>query len=251
MTRICVAGGDERMEYAANALKKAGYEVVRDPDTQDYDALVLPVRSNGITPDGIQATRDCGGCVIGGMLPIHGDGCFDYMKDEAFLYENARITAEGALVLLGERLRGTLYGADVGILGMGRIAECLCRMLCALGVRTTVYARRPEALMRARAMGAKTVRFCDQLPQCVTAHDAICNTVPFMLMDASLLSHVRRDALLLELASAPGGFDLMAVQRGGLCYVGGQGLPGKYAPRAAGELIADYTVRVLNGEVLR
>lgn len=250
MTRICVASGDERMEYTANALQKAGYEVVRDPDTQDYEVLVLPVQSSGISPSVIQAARDNGVCVIGGMLPIQGEGCFDYMKDEAFLYENARITAEGAMVLLGERLKGTLYGADVGILGMGRIAECLCRILCALGVRTTVYARRPEALIRARAMGADTVRFCGRLPQRVASHDAICNTVPYMLMDASLLSFVGRDALLLELASAPGGFDLMAVQRGGLSYVGGQRLPGRYAPRAAGELIADYTVRVFNGEVL-
>ena len=152
-------------------------------------------------------------------------------------------------MLLGAGLAGTLYDADVAIVGMGRIAECLCRMLCALGVRTTVYARRPEALSRARALGAATVCFSSALPPAMMGHDAVCNTVPHVLLHDGLLSEFEKDALLLELASVPGGFDMAAVERYGLHYVNGQGIPGKYAPRAAGELIANYTVKVLKGEI--
>ena len=186
--------------------------------------------------------------VIGGMLPEGGARTYDYMKDEAFLFDNARITAEGALMLLGAGLEGTLYDADVAIMGMGRIAECLCRMLCALGVRTTVYARRPEVLSRARALGAKTVCFSGTLPPGITSHDALCNTVPHVLFDEGLLSQMKKSMLLVELASAPGGFDMEAVGRHGLHVVNGQGIPGKYAPRAASRLIADYTVKALKGE---
>jgi dipicolinate synthase subunit A len=56
------------------------------------------------------------------------------------------------------------------------------------------------------------------------------------------------DVLLMELASAPGGFDMNAVRELGLTYVNGQGLPGKYAPRAAGKLIADFVIDALRRE---
>ena len=69
-----------------------------------------------------------------------------------------------------------------------------------------------------------------------------------MLYDRELLLGTRNDTVLLELASVPGGFDLDAVTEFGLHYVNGQGLPGKYAPRAAGKLIADYVIDTLKGE---
>ncbi len=247
--RIYVAGYDARMDYAAKSLQDAGFEVTSAPCAQECGALVLSVRCSDADRKHVQQAQQRGAYVIGGMLPVHGERCFDYMKDEAFLYENARITAEGAIMLLGAELAGTLYGADIAIVGMGRIAECMCRMLCALGVRTTVYARRPEALARARALGAATICFTGTLKDLIARHDAVCNTVPHVLLHEGLLSELGQDVLLLELASAPGGFDMAAVERYGLHYVNGQGLPGKYAPRAAGELIANYTVKVLKGEI--
>ena len=54
---------------------------------------------------------------------------------------------------------------------------------------------------------------------------------------------------LLELASLPGGFDADAAARFGLHVIDGQGIPGKYAPRTAGELIAAYTKDALRGEI--
>ncbi len=261
MTRICVAGGDGRMDYAARALQKEGYDTIRVRDTlpDRVDALVLPVKTStdGVCVNGttialeqIMALQKKGASVIGGMLPAQWEHAFDYMKNEAFLYENARITAEGAAVLLAQSTDGTLYGGEIAVIGMGRIAECLCLILHALGVRVTVYARRREALARARAMGARTVCFSDALPALVVqAHDAVCNTVPYQLFDGDLLSLAHRDLQLLELASLPGGFDADAVARLGLHVIDGQGIPGKYAPRAAGELIAAYTKDVLRGEI--
>ncbi len=261
MIRICVAGGDGRMDYAARALQKEGYDVIRVRDALPgrVDALVLPVRCSmdGVCVSGtsialeqVAALQKSGVCVIGGMLPKEFEGAFDYMKNEAFLYENARITAEGAAVLLAQSANVTLYGSEIAVIGMGRIAECLCLILHAMGARVRVYARRREALARARAMGAETVCFSDALPvSVVQAHDAVCNTVPHRLFDAKLLSLAHRELQLLELASLPGGFDADAAARLGLHVIDGQGIPGKYAPRTAGELIAAYTKDALRGEI--
>lgn len=248
MMRICVARGDARMEYATDALAKKGYEVTREIGHDQLDALVLPVRASNTPPELIRSCQERGILVVGGMLPVAGAGCFDYMKDEAFLYENARITAEGAVMLLGTQSKGVLYGADVAIVGMGRIAECLCMMLCALQVRVSVYARRPEVLSRARTMGARTVCFSGELPASIATHDAVCNTVPHLLFDAQLLGRLEKETMLVELASDPGGFDRSAALQYGLHIINGQGIPGKYAPRAAGELIAAYTGDVLRRE---
>lgn len=228
MREICIVGGDARVEFAVQALEKAGYQAKR------------------ITLGQAQDRAEEGCVIVGGDLP-ESLGGFDYLKDEAFLYDNARITAEGAVVLLGESTRGTLLGMDVAVIGMGRIAECLCPLLRAVGASVTVYARRPEALARARALGAQTVCFSDALPACAAQHDAVCNTVPHVLFGRELLASASQDAILLELASAPGGFDLNAIGQLGLTHVNGQGLPGKYAPRAAGELIARYVMERLKG----
>lgn len=229
MKEICLVGGDARMEFAAQALVQAGYEVKRIPLAKAW------------------AYAAQGSVIVGGGLPDSLGG-LDYLKDEAFLYDNARITAEGAVMLLGEHTPGTVFGMDAAVIGMGRIAECLCPLLRALGAHVTVYARRPEALARARALGAQTVCFSGALPVSAAQHDAICNTVPHVLYDRELLAAVPRDAILLELASVPGGFDADAVHELGLYYVNGQGLPGKYAPRAAGQLIARYVMARWKGE---
>ena len=229
MREICIVGTDARADYAVQALQEAGYAATRT------------------TPSEAQEHAARGSVIVGGRLPDTLGG-LDYLKDEAFLYDNARITAEGAVMLLGASTGGTVCGMDVAVIGMGRIAECLCPLLRALGARVTVYARRPEVLARARALGAKTVHFSGTLPARAVQHDALCNTVPHVLYHGELLAAAPRDVLLLELASVPGGFDMAAVNELGLHYVNGQGLPGKYAPRAAGKLIADYVIDKLKGE---
>ena len=226
MKEICLVGGDARMAHAARILERAGYSTAR------------------ITLADAQAHAARGSVIVGAGLPDL-PGCIDYTMDEAFLYDNARLTAEGAVMLLGTCTQGAVFGMDVALIGMGRIAECMCPLLRALGARVTVYARRPEALARARAMGAQTVRFSDRLPACAVRHDALCNTVPHVLFDRALLTLAGQEVLLLELASVPGGFDMDAVRDLGTRYVDGRGLPGKYAPQAAGALIADYVMETL------
>lgn len=54
-----------------------------------------------------------------------------------------------------------------------------------------------------------------------------------------LLALVRKDALLLELASAPGGIDAAAAHERGLRYIRAPGLPAKYAPERAAVILRD------------
>ena len=57
--------------------------------------------------------------------------------------------------------------------------------------------------------------------------------------------------ILLELASAPGGFDEALCRECGLTLLRAPGLPGKCAPKAAGEAIAGAVMRILETGVVK
>lgn len=257
--QICVLGGDVRMDHAAASLQKMGYGVERtDRIPGAAQVLVLPVRysTDGLFISGTkvplgQAVAGCRTVIGGGVsgLDIPHARVYDYMCDETVVSANARLTAEGAAVLVAGQMDRALYGADLAVVGMGRIATFLCEILHALGAQVTVYARKEQALHKAVRMGARAVSIAGGMPeQIVSAHDAVLNTVPYVLLDQGLLLHSRPGMLYVELASSPGGIDRRAAERYGVRLVDGQGIPGKYAPRSAGELIAVYVDEILRRE---
>jgi dipicolinate synthase subunit A len=69
--------------------------------------------------------------------------------------------------------------------------------------------------------------------------DVLCNTVPAKVITAELLAAMQPDALVLDLASKPGGVDLDAAQQLGRRVIWALSLPGKTAPVTAGEIIAE------------
>ena len=67
--------------------------------------------------------------------------------------------------------------------------------------------------------------------------DFIVNTVPARVLTEGMLCLIRPDALLLELASPPGGFDRRLAQNIGLHALAAPGLPGETAPETAALLL--------------
>ncbi len=59
------------------------------------------------------------------------------------------------------------------------------------------------------------------------------SSVPVQLVDRSLLAHVRKQALIVDLAAPPGGFDRDAIAERGLHFVWARGL-GRRAPVTVG-----------------
>lgn len=73
------------------------------------------------------------------------------------------------------------------------------------------------------------------------------NTVPHTVLDAELLGELRRDCVLIELASGSG-FDRAAAEALGLRCVAGGGLPGKVAPEAAADTIHAALIKLWEEE---
>ncbi|MBQ3379530.1 MAG: dipicolinate synthase subunit DpsA [Clostridia bacterium] len=160
----------------------------------------------------------------------------DYMKREDFAVMNAVPTAEGALAVSIENTDGTIMGSRVLICGYGRIGKILSRRFHLLGADVTVSARKPEDLSWIAAYSMKPIK-TDELFYTELDFDIIVNTVPYMIFNKKLISHVKNGCVMIDLASLPGGIDLDAANSMGIKAVRALSLPGKTAPAAAGRII--------------
>ena len=273
---VTILGGDERMAWLADSLRRAGYPLrlaalsptgtlgKRLPEPEPPDA-VLPQSERVIlsvptaTPDGmlrsptVPEQYTLAGClllipagaeVLGGTLP---PDCRRIADERRLAYTdllaqpelqelNAIATAEGAVALAMREQNTTLLGMRCLVLGYGRCGSALCRRLAALGAKVTAAARRREQQARIYADGFTP---CDinRLSPALDGCEVVFNTVPAPVLPYELLQKLPPDALLVELASAPGGCNAAEAEALGLRYRAAPGLPGRAAPRTAGEYL--------------
>lgn len=168
----------------------------------------------------------------------------DILKRRDFAVENAALTAEGAIGLMISRSEKSLWRSRVLICGFGRIGKILALRLCALGCNVTVAARKAQDRAQARIFGCAAVGYA-QLEPIIDSFDFVVNTVPVRIIGSELLCCMREGTTIVELASAPYGFDAELAENVGLDVVSAPGLPGKSAPYAAACLIRDAVYDIL------
>ncbi len=283
--KLALVGGDLRQRSAAGELMRAGYTVTLFGfDTYDEpggepslpvaeseaslreaeilllplpvfrgDCLNMPFSRRRMTGEELLPLLGGGlRFAVGGLLPpefaeqLRGRGveCFDLCEDERFNILNAVPTAEGALAIAMSGMKTTLSGSRAAVLGFGRIGKALCRLLTAVGASVTVAARSDRDRAAAEVSGCRAVSY-DELPAAAREQDVLFNTVPHIVVTEEILSGLKRDAFLIDLASRPGGVDGQAASRCGVRVISALSLPGKVAPVTAGRIIAECTVRRL------
>ena len=161
---------------------------------------------------------------------------FDILKEESFSVLNAIPTAEGAIQRAMEKTDITLHGANVLVLGYGRIGKSLSRMLKGIGAKVTVEARKQEDLAWIYDNGYNGVHL-DQLDEVLSTQQIIFNTIPHLVLTRERLLKVDKDAVIIDLASAPGGVDYIAAQELGIKAYLELSLPGIVAPKTAGKIV--------------
>lgn len=196
------------------------------------DARFLPLRKL-LLADGHEITDPASADMI---ISPPWDPSARYARREEYQIAIARLTAEGAIALL--RPETGLSGAHILLLGYGRIARLLARELQKAGALVTAAARSGEQRAWAEAEGIEALPL-DALSGALDRFDVIIGTIPAPVLTEPLLALVRKDVLLLELASAPGGIDAAAAHERGLRYIRAPGLPAKYAPERAAVILRD------------
>lgn len=158
---------------------------------------------------------------------------------------NAVPTAEGAIMLAFAESPVTVAWSQAVVLGFGRCGKALATRLYALGASVIVVARRPEQQAEARAMGLAAAPL-DSVQTALGNADFVFNTIPALVLGPSGLGAIGNpDALIVDVASAPGGVDFEECRALGLKALLAPGLPGRVAPKTAGKLLAEALIPVI------
>ena len=180
-------------------------------------------------------------CGMKTKLPFGRDNIFDYSTREEFAVANAVPTGEGAVETAMLEYDGTVNNSRCLVTGYGRIGRVLSDMLCGLGADVTVSARNLKDIEFIKAKGFHAV-FTSNI---IGKYDIIFNTIPCMIFDAHTLAKTASNALVIDLASMPGGVDFRAAERLGIKAIHALSLPGKVAPKTSGIIIKNAVYNII------
>ena len=170
----------------------------------------------------------------------------DYFEREELALLNAIPTAEGAIRVAMEALPVTLHGARILIIGFGRLGTALGPRLQALGACVGVAARREAPRALATMMGLHSERL-EGMKEWLHSYDLIINTVPTMVLGVEELAAMKERAVVIDLASLPGGVDDESAAALNVRVIHALGLPGKEAPLTAARYLRDTVYHMLEG----
>lgn len=281
---VSVIGGDLRQLTLADELRKDGYDVTvfgftdkisYEDNTTDIDAVLdseivilpVPVSFDGITINTpysetklsvVELTEKLnpislvfGGCItpqFSDALSKRGIKHRDYMMRDELAIKNAVPTAEGAIEIAISETPFTLHNSNCLVLGYGKVGKILAKSLDALGAKTYVSARKYADLALIEGHGCYPLTV-NEAKSRLDEFDIIFNTVPALILGKNELLHIRRDTLVIDLASKPGGVDFETAKEFGVHVVWALSLPGRVAPVTAGIIIKDTIANMLKEEI--
>lgn len=270
MQNLLLVGGDRRALYLSELLAKDGYAVetlgLRAGDGQKVhmeqaDAALFPypfsvkggsvpcLTDERIRPEEVLSQLKAGIPVIAGR------GLEGYVEQDSFCLKrytdaellekrNAELSAEAAVCEAMLHSRLALMDARVLVTGYGLFGRALALRLKMLGAKVWIAARREgqRALAADDGMNAVSIREVDAV---LSQMDLVLNTVPAQILTEYHLKLLKQDCWLLELASAPYGFDMDAAKALGVSCALLPGLPARYAPLSAAMALRDAVTELL------
>lgn len=232
--------------------EKTDYLILPLPVSTDGENVNCPYSDTKISIETLAAAVSENGIVFGGRFPHgmkeklekRGLTVIDYSEREEFAVMNAVATAEGALQAAMEETDRTIMGQKILIIGMGRIAKALIRLLQGFNAEVTAAARKYSDRAWAEIYGCRTADIAS-LGKELERATIVFNTVPVQLLDESLLKKIGKDCPVIDLASKPGGIDFDSAARIGVKTLWLLSLPGKAAPTTAGITIGKTILNIL------
>lgn len=177
-------------------------------------------------------------------LAARGLPLLQYAGDEDFATLNAVPTAEGAIAESGRLGGRTVWGQQAVVLGGGRCAQALALRLRLWGADVSVATRDTTEAARIGAAGARTVPWARR-GEALAAATLVFNTVPAPVLGEHDLRRLPPGAVVVDVATAPGGTDFGAATRAAVPAVLLSGIPGRLYPLTAGWIVADTWRRLL------
>lgn len=257
---ILIIGGDKRQLALADMLKSKGHSVklhgfdklgledemmgspayillpvpYRNPD----GSIKMPYSNKRLTLEDILGWYPKSTYLLGGFDTAARDAFggqvryVDMMANEAYQIKNALLTTQAAVCALLQASETALCDLKCVVVGYGRIAKFLCRLLNAHRAQVTATARKESdlALIEAEGMCAVPTK---HLSSILGDADVIFNTVPYHVFGEQELKTIQPGAVVMELASPPYSMDIKLANELGVNVRIEAGLPGRYFPVSA------------------
>ena len=160
----------------------------------------------------------------------------DIMEYEQLAILNTIATAEGAIEVAIKNTDTILHGKNVLILGFGRVAKIVAKKFQGLSANITCAARKPSDFAWITALGYNLIDI-NTIETEFWDFDIVINTVPKIIVDKDRMKFMKKNVLLIDLASEPGGFDKNDAKTLDLKLICALALPGKIAPVTSAEFI--------------
>ncbi len=277
---IVIVGGDKRQKYLKEYLEKQGFDVssygLFDWD-EDTDKLKGMIGEDSVVILPLPATRNdktifmpfskkeisidrlfsflgsknlvFGGIIKGELLSRLREGDIPYYDyyDQTFIEKNAVLTSFGALKILLEHIDFALPMGKYAVTGYGKVAKETVSLLKSLSCDVTVFARSPSQREDAIIKGCKAEPLTS-LSRLSGEFDIVINTVPAHIIHEETIANMKKECKIIELASAPFGLDFDLARKHSVDVVKAIGLPGKYTPKSAGEIIGKKICNTMQKE---
>lgn len=157
-------------------------------------------------------------------------------RDDVAIY-NSVPTAEGAILLALQQMQTTLQDSNVVVLGLGRVGLTVADKFAKLGANVATGVRKTKDIAKAKTLGFDGFHL-SELPAYIKKCNLLINTIPALIVDQVELNAFSAHALIIDLASKPGGINFEYAKKRGLNTIHALGLPAKVAPKTAGEILA-------------
>lgn len=242
-----VIGADPRLATCCAMLSERGYtchHVATNQYTEELGEciarlspkhIVFPIlQLSGTIPPTLlaQGTQLYTGVASAEWLQPFKDTGVDihsYVKDESFIWQNARLTAEAFVHEYYAHVKRQIAGNHFHVTGFGKVGKMTAHVLAALGARVTVVARSITQLSEAAALGYHTEQLTADFDM---AAGNLINTIPAKWLTA----RGNPELHIFDLASAPG---CLKEPLSPEYYTVLLGLPGKHFPIDAAAVLTD------------
>lgn len=268
MKNVLLIGGDLRQRYLAEDIEKTGTNTsVYFENNKDLSSLEEKIKNSDIIVCPVPFTKDkknifstqCSTdldiedflnyinskhTVFGGNIPQNiktnfkekGVNYVDFMNIEEVSIKNAIATAEGTIAEAIRHSSINIHNSKCLVLGYGRCGKVIAQKLKALDAHVTIADRSEEKLANGFSFGLETADIYN-LEGTIDNFDFIFNTVPKLLIKKNIIDLMKKDVVIIDISSAPGGVDFEYCKALGINANLCLGLPGKYSPKTSADIL--------------
>ena len=244
-------GRIEKCTSLKTAMEKAQVIIGPVPFSSNEDFINAPFAHDKIMIDDLMKTNK-GKIFISGSikddlkkkLDEKYMEVIDIMKRDDLAILNTIATAEGTIEVAIKNTDKILQGSRVLILGFGRVGKIVANKFSKMSALVTCAARKVSDLAWIKAYGYNSLNINDMLYD-LKEFDIIINTVPQTILRERELKHIDAEALLIDIASSPGGIDCKMATSMGINFIWALALPGRIAPSSSAKFIKDTVYTIL------